>query len=197
MKIMGIVATCLIAAAILSATFLVPKAHANPLTLSGSWRTAAATSTVTYLTPGLATTTLSFDTYTYANGNPTPYKVDSGILEGQFTASTTGSGFRARVEFSEDNIDWYPENVNMLGQGNVENATSTSLFGSAAIYQFQMSTSTATTDGFPGTGNASRIHFSMPMRFPARYVRVVFWARAGDGNGALWAGVIPVKQKAQ
>lgn len=194
---MGIIATGFIAVAVLFATFFIPQVHANPLILSGSWRTAAATTTVAYLAPGLATTTLSIDTYAYANGNPTPYRVDSGVLEGQFTASTTGSGFRARVEFSEDNIDWYPESVNMLGQGNVENATSTSLFGSPAIYSIVTSTTTANTDGFGGSGTAARIHFSMPMRFISRYVRVVFWSRAGDGNGALWAGVIPAKQKAQ
>lgn len=165
------------------------KAYANPSQIT-RYQTATATTTVTYMTPGTATTTLSYDSQTDGSSPD-----NSAILFVQYTASTSLNILRARVEHSNDSIDWYPENAIALnGTGLTNNATSTQLVGDASTYKWQTATTTAITDGLAGSGTASRVHLSLPIYTPTRYTRVVFWNRAGEGNGALWAEITSKKE---
>lgn len=164
---------------------------ANPSYFQNAYSNAA-TTTVVYMTPGTATTTLSYDAGSAASNSG----ADGAFLLVQYTASTSINILRMRIEHSQDNIDWYPETVNNIGQAVNSNATSTQLFGDASAYKWQVSSTTASTDGLMGSGTAGRIHLSMEIKTPTRYTRVIFWNRITEGNGALWAQLTAKKQVA-
>lgn len=75
--------------------------------------TADATSTLRYMTPGTATTTLPCAIgATHRSAN------DTVRLQIQVTATSTGvvaPTVNARVEYSYDNIDWYPDAISSAG----------------------------------------------------------------------------------
>lgn len=161
------------------------QVKANPSQIAPTAQTATASTTVAYITAGNATTTLSYDAY----GNGQYTKADRALLVFQYTASSTNPKLNARVEYSVDNIDWYPQSAALN-----TSATTTVLTGTFAEYQWNMATSTG---DFAGSGNANRLHQSVAIEMPTRYVRVKFYSPIGGGNGALWAQIIPSKERAE
>lgn len=165
----------------LGAWFIVPKiVVANPSIFAPTKATGAATTTVVYMRPGLATTTLAYDSL---DGDTV--KVDELTLAIQYTASTTGPTLKMRFEDSHDGINWYPRGVSLN-----ENATTTRLVGSYNEYIWTV----ATTTDIGGSGTAARVHTSFTVKAPMRHVRAVFYVPAGGGNGALWAQFVPIKE---
>jgi hypothetical protein len=159
-------------------------AGANPSQFFPTKETASATTTLVYMTPGTATTTLSYDSY---QGDAV--KIDQLTLAIQYTASTTATAptLKLRLEDSMDNINWYPRAsvLNSL-------ATSTQITGNFGEYLWNVSSSTATD--FGGSGTATRMHTSLVVDAPMRYVRAKFYTPVAGGNGGLWAQMIPFKE---
>jgi hypothetical protein len=137
---------------------------------------ATATSTLSYMTPGTATTTISIDGGASA--------LDSALLTFQYTASGTAPVLKARVEYSSDKIDWYPQ-MTAIGQ-----ATTTLIATPFLEYSFTLST---TTDN-GGSGTSARVHGSLDIPTPTRYTRVKFYVPASGGNGALYTELTAKKQ---
>ena len=93
---MGMVWGAVAAIAGLSVYFIsIQVVSANPSFFLRSVSSSVGTSTITYMTPGLATTTEVFDTGASGAGS-----VDSAVLAIQFTASSTASTLAWRYEYS-------------------------------------------------------------------------------------------------
>lgn len=159
----------------------VNAAHANPSQFPAPVSTAPATTTLAYMSPGNATTTLQLDSYSGGIN----YATNLATIAIQYTASSTAPTLKFRIEDSPDGVDWYPRS-NAL----VSLATTTVLSGNSAEYQFTFATST----DFGGSGTASRLHQSLTTNVPMRYMRVKFYVPAAGGNGGLWATIIPQKE---
>lgn len=168
---------------------------ANPQFFQAESGTAAATSTMSYMTPGAATTTLTIDSYKLVQSstetsNPTAYNGLS--LAVQFEATSTGSRLVRYYEYSSDNIDWYPQNVEL----NI-NATTTIEVQHRKLYEFSFpATSTPLSNAeLPLTNGKARVHKIVDVPILARYVRVNFYIPVGSMNGAVWAEFMPRKER--
>lgn len=145
-------------------------AHANPSFFYAPTSTAAATSTVSQIIPGVATTTVLFDSY--ATGRP--YALDSATLFLQTTASSTSSIVNIAYQFSQDSIDWY--------DNDLVPASST-----PSIVQIQG------TNSYSWTAlNTARNSKAVNLPTPTRYVRAVI--SAAGANSFIWASIIPKQQ---
>ncbi len=168
-------------------------ALANPTFFPTGAQTNVATTTYNAISAGTATSTITLDAY--ANGNNT--QITQALVEIQFTASTSAPTMKARVEYSDDNIDWYPQNAPLAV------ATTSLVTNPFSEYQFNFGTSTFAGD-FGGTGVASttigaspnaRIHQSLLVATPLRFTRVKFYIPASGGSGSLWARIQPWKEQ--
>src|SRR3990167_9502009 len=123
-------------------------------------KTAAATSTLGYLTPGTGTSTV-----TCAIGLDSPR---SAVLAIVVNASSTNTQFNGFVEESMDGIDWYPVTVN-------QSASTTNPYQVAtrASFNFQFASTTiggtaaAASDnrlGAAGTNNRNHSSLEVPVR---------------------------------
>src|SRR3990167_10772370 len=163
---------------VISLAFFSKEADPNPDQILTK-ATAAATTTVTYIAAGTATTTLSWDTQ--EDGG---FSVDEATLNIMFAATTTTSILNIQVQHSQNGIDWFPG-----APGNVTAyATSSTPFDIGTIqtvsYRFSSTTQDqiAVTDARSATSTrATRI----PV--PERYVRAIFSIDPAGGNGAFWA----------
>lgn len=173
-------ALLVIAALIVISFFSARAAHANPSAFAPTKETASATTTLVFMAPGAATTTLTYDSL---SGDSV--KIDSLTVAFQATASSTGPTLNVRLEDSPNGIDWYPRTV---GAGIL--ATTTLMTTPFNTLSFVLST---TTDN-GGSGTSSRIHESFTVTAPMRWVRVVFSQPVGTTNLGLWAQMIPVKE---
>lgn len=156
---------------------------ANPSQFAPTKESATATTTLLYLSPGNATSTMSYDSY---SGDSV--KIDKLSLNIQYTASTTGPTLKMRMEDSTDNINWYPRSVAI--NSTLDNATTTMITGNFSEYQWTVST---TTDN-GGSGTSARVHTSLVVDAPQRYVRVKFYVPQNGGNGGLWYQMVPFKE---
>lgn len=150
-------------------------AHANPSFFSPTVQTSGtsvATTTVTYMSPGTATTTLTYDTYTAGN----TYKTNAAVLFTQLNASSTSSILNIALQYSQDGVDWYANN---LTAGATTTAT-------VSIAQSNSLTWTTPVSG----ANLKAVQIETPTRF----VRAIYSIPIGAGNGALWAQIIPNKE---
>ncbi len=180
--------------AIIAVTFGAVKVHANPSNLMALLTTgtgADATSTSAWINAGIATTTVSYDTYQYDTQGRTP---DSALLLINFTStSTTGvKRLNIRREFSNNNIDWYPESLIVSST-----ATTSILSGSADEYQMSLASTSAAIPGTDTYSTATSTYFrtvAMPF-FPIRYQRFVIYVPVGGTGGNLWAAFQPRKQQ--
>jgi len=155
-------------------------AEANPSQFVES-KSTAATTTLTYMTAGTATTTVVFDTSD--GGFPT----ESAILLVNRTASSTGSQTKIQFEFSMGasgtdcavagaNCDWYSDHVSY----DALNSTTTAPFfttGNSLTWQFASST--------PG-GTLTRDAMAIKIETPTRYVHAILTVPIGALNSAIW-----------
>src|SRR3990167_1251002 len=144
--------------------------------------TAAATSTLTYMTPGTATTTKSC-----ALGLEGAH---TAVVEVQVNASSTSSVFNTYIEESMDNLDWYP----------VQEATSSIPFVLTtrpyATFTFASSTIGGTASGVSSnrlgvSGTDNRNHYTLNVPVRMKYVRVFTALGLGGTNGGVWMQIIP------
>lgn len=157
----------IIAAIVLFGVGIAFTAEANPITFPVAQSSASATSSVVYMTPGLATTTLTFDSY----ASSINYGQNDVTLLVQETASSTSSVLNVAIEYSQDGIDWYGDAVNRY-------STTTPAYSLNTVNSF-----TWTAAGTTRTGRAIRLES------PVRYIRATF-SNTGAGLG-LWASFQP------
>lgn len=130
-----------------------------------SQTSAAATTTVSYMTPGTATTTYQIDNLAL-NKVQEMGEVDAITVLVQFAASTTASTLNVQQQVSNNNIDWYTVNQ-VVG-------TPTSL-GSSTL-----ATSSITYQWTPGVAGTSSTAFVI-LNVPARHERLVFSNTGASG----------------
>ncbi len=184
---------------------VVNKVHANPSQILDK-PSAVSTSTITFMTPGTATTTQAFDTQA---GGITP--ADSAALAVQFTASSTTSILGYRFEYTQgnpsnasidcssavnqSNCDWYSDNLGFT----ITNASTTQSIVSTVpnTYTWTFSSSTSMCDSSTNLALNNRGCKIVSVPTPTRYVRVVFFLASstlGGTNGAVWSDWIPKRQ---
>lgn len=151
-------------------------------------RSAAATSTTNYMTPGTATTTVSCDLFALAGGSQdrVPNKFFVRIFQ---TASSTNSTQTARFEWSDDNITWYADSA--LTTTDV--ASSTFMVSNYKEYSWPYASTTPQAGVVPATANTGARTFEVPVR--ARYVRGMFYIPAGATNSGIWAGFTGIREE--
>ena len=95
-----------------------------------------------------------------------------------------------RLEYSDDNIDWYPLAVPTTV---VATTTPVTRFNE---YVFTLENSTSGISGDQlGSGTATRLHQAIKVEdIPTRYIRAKFYVPTGSVNGALWAQILPTKE---
>lgn len=179
--------------------FAVKVADANPSQFTETSQTASATSTLVYMTPGTATSTLPHDSYRTSTGNN--YANSLTELFVQFSASSTGSQLNINLEYSNgypgvDCIttpgacDWYQDTgTNVKGFST----TTTNVFlTNVPQYQWKFASSTVGQAALQGSNN--RDTRALAVNAPARYVRAIFTCAVGGTNCAVWGQFVPIKE---
>lgn len=156
------------------------KVEANPSTFRPTVQTATATTSLSYMAVGTATTTLTMDTY--SNGNTD--KTNTAALLLQLTASTTSTVLVTELEYSQDGVDWYKDNLTADATAGASEAIQT-----ANNYSWTFASSTL--NGVQVT--SQRATKVVNVNTPTRYVRAVFTLTGA--NGAIWAQFLPHKER--
>lgn len=146
--------------------FTMANASPSQITFQTS---AAATTTVSYLVPNIATSTYAFNDPSFASGKQANMQqVDSVAFYAQVVASSTSSVFNFTPQFSNNGIDWY----NLAVATSTATVAGASPLTNATSYQWTAS----------GTATTSLV-FSLPS-VPSNYERVVI--SVTGANGAVY-----------
>lgn len=156
-------------------------------------QTSAATTTPAYMTPGLATTTLTYNTYTNNSiATATPTGTNQAVasvvyLAGQFTGSSTAATLKVTPEYSNDGIDWY-QGYSLNSGYSTTSPNQTFVY--AASDTVTMPFASTSPGGAAGTQGIDR--FLLKFQVPTKDVRFV--VTLTGANGAFWGQVVPTKQ---
>ena len=163
---------------------------------------AAATSTLSYMTPGTATTTLYVDTFL---GGKSVVGADSMALLIDFTGSSTASTLLVNQEYAAGapgidctslpaQCEWY-EGTSPLIVGDAGTTTNPIAVDVSLVPQYSWKFASSTIGGQltpTSTSTAARL---IPFNSPTRYTRFVFSMKiVGNGNGGVWAEAVVRKQ---
>lgn len=179
----------LILGALLAVYFSAPHfASAAPSRfVAPNCKTAAATTTITWMTPGAGTTTLS----SCFLGND---GADVASLILQVNASSTATRFVGAVEESMDGIDWY-----RISPSQTASTSSTIELGTKGSFAFNFASSTiggvavsTGLAGYNGTNNREDMVIDVPVRM--KYVRAHVGIAGGTTNGGVWMQVLPKRE---
>lgn len=132
-----------------------------------------ATTSLSYMTAGGATTTKSFDIFEggYSTG------LNEATLQVIYVASSTSAQLGIRFEDSMDGVDWFPRITPIT-----ELATTTNTVGNFNEFAWRFASSTA------GSSNgATRIYGSLTVPAPMRYIRAVLYPKIGSSPISIWA----------
>lgn len=169
---------------------------ANPsyfIRQNGPANAISATSSVSYMTPGLATTTYYLD-----SGVGTAGSADRATLLVQFIGSSSplsilnisyeysqgGQGVDCTVATST--CDWYQDNT-------VPIASTTQSIGNIQTKTWTFASTTQGQQFGVGT-NGNRTLKAMDVPTPTRYVRAILSVPTGSLNGAVWAEFVAKRQ---
>lgn len=163
------IATLLLAVAVLFLMFGLKTYAAAPDFNVTS--TAAATTTASFITAGVSTTTLTYDSLFTAS--------DKAVLLTQFAASSTSSVLNIGVQYSQNGIDWFDDEL-------LESVNSTS----TPVKSIQVANTYSWTA--VGTATSSKAIY---IPTPARFTRVQY--SMTGANGAVWGAMVAKKQQPQ
>lgn len=160
-----------------------------------------ATSTIVYMTPGTATSTLYWDSQI---GGASAFGSESASLQVAFTASSSVSTLQVNQEFSQGTAgvncvatptacDWYEGDQTSINNYVATTTVTTYNIGLVPQFSFLFASSTVGGSGLSTTNNlATRI---ITVQTPVRYSRFVFTLKVqANGNGGVWAGLVAKKQ---
>lgn len=165
----------------------IQKVKANPIFAPITVQTATATSSLIYMTPGTATTTLTLDTYSSGNSR---LAMNATLLV-QFVGTSTASILNIFPQYSQDGIDWYQDGGSLINNF----ATTTKPFDIGQVGPFNY-TFSSTSPSFVAGNNTTSTR-AVRVNTPTRYVRAVFTLPIGSANGAIWAQFVPTKEVAE
>lgn len=161
--------------------------YANPTLLTSTAQSSSATTTLAYMTPGTATTTVTYDVWAENGTNQTNdgnrLYPDYADLSLYMKASSTLSILVTNVEYSEDKLDWYQNNLETYAAGAIAVATPNSY-----TWTFATSTIGGLLNGI-GTDVGAKI---IRVKAPMRYVRAV--VSLTGANAGVRAKFLPKKQ---
>lgn len=181
-------------AMIATALGLAHVAGANPLRFPPTSKSAAATTTLSYLTAGTATTTHQYDSYQITSlSNPSAFALDRALLLIRLSASSTPATLRAYIEYSQDGIDWYQD-----GGTNADGFATTTKpidISQPAAYDLRFASTTA-GHGLPGATSATTTRAILVKTY-SRFVRAVFTVPAGSQPVNVWSEWVPVRQASE
>jgi len=161
---------------------------------SGTVQTSAATSTPAYMTPGNATSTLTYNTLTNSSvatavpsGSQAATKAEFVYLAGQLTGSSTSAVLHITPEYSVDGIDWY-QGYGILVNISTTTPNPTYAYGTVDAINIPYASTTV------GGNSASSIdRFIVKIPVPTKDVRFV--VTLTGANAAFWGQVIPIKNQ--
>lgn len=145
-----------------------------------------ASTSISYMTAGTATTTLVYDTYCVAgsnqpnNGNTNATNLLSLLT--QFNASSTASILGITAEYSQDGVDWY--------QDNYIASSTLGAYPIALPNSYSWTFASSTIKGLPNAGNL--VGKLTRLYAPTRYIRVVYTLTGTAG--AVWGEILPIKE---
>ena len=154
------------------------EADANPSVFQVT-QTAVATTTVTYMSAGTATTTITHDSL------QNRFATDGAALMIQLKASSTATTLKWKYEFSQDGIDWFQDNQELT-----TNATTTVQVRDSKEFSWVFASSTPNNGG---TGSDFGLKL-VNVPTPARFTRAVFYLPVGSTKGSLLAQIVAKKQ---
>lgn len=168
--------------------FFVTPVSANPSVIQrdmgAGCGVGVATTSVTYLTPGISTSTLIYDTQCGTSASP-----DSSAFLVQFTGSSTASTLSIAFEFSPGvagvdcrasptACDWYADDMFTI-------STTSPRTGLGTTNNYLLPFASTTVGGV--TGVSSRTTRAIDVATPTRYIRAVLSLPAGSLNGAVYS----------
>ncbi len=181
----------------------VQKASAQPSQFpSGSVTSALGTTSPQYMAAGLATTTITYDSYqicgTNQNNAGNTWATNSATLLLDVNASSTASRFNINLEYSQDCINWYQDaSTNVNGY-----ATTTLPISNVVVPQYQYGFASSTIGGLASSsatlginGTINRDTRAITIQTPTRAVRAVITIPAGSAPASVWAQIIPKKEQ--
>lgn len=146
-------------------------------------KTATATTSPAWITPGTGTTTVTLPT-PLALGMATKYDKAYVMVQIAATNSPQGGGaLKARVEHSLDGVDWFSEGV-----ATAANATNT------PIANQEITLTVSTSSAYLVGASTGRVNHSFYMETPTPHNRVVFYSPIGGASLSVWAAVQPIKE---
>lgn len=158
-------------------------ALANPSNFVPPVTTSSATTSPAYMGIGLATSTLTYDTY--RNGNN--FITNQMTLLNQFAGSSTASILSIKIEYSQDGIDWFQNNLLPI-------STTTTNISVANSYLWAYASTTVGTQGL-NAANSALATKALLIQTPTRFVRAVYSLTGGAGS--IWGEWVPSKEIAQ
>ncbi len=181
------------------------KVNANPQGFYQSFLSGnQATTSVVYMTPGTATSTLYWDA---GLGGASAQGSESAALTVFFNASSSVSTLQVNQEFAQGTsgincattpaqCDWYQGT--QLDYNNL--STTTQISGGvgvdiAGIPQLSWKFASSTIGGQALVATSNTDSRLIEVHTPTRYSRFVFTLKIiGNGNGSVWAGIVAKKQ---
>lgn len=188
----------------LSLSAFAMKAGANPSGFYQSYINTApgvagniATTSVVYMTPGTATSTIYWDS---SLSGASAQGSESAALTVQLTGSSTATVLQMNQEFAQGasgvncvatpgNCDWYQ--LSPTGLNGYATTTIPMTFDQVAQLTWKTSTSSPAGLGVAGTNVDTRI---VMIQTPTKYTRVVFTLKIGGANASVWADIVAKKQ---
>lgn len=181
---------CLLAIAlVLSFSLYYKKIEANPSALHNfaGCKTATATTSVSYMTPGLGTTTVACNAPDSSNGAIETFKKLS--LFTYLTASTTASQIKIQQEVSPDGSNWFAAPVSLIA--STTQAIKLNYDGSIT-WTFASSS----FNGNPVAQDNNLSTLALPLQVPAsKAVRYIISNPNGAGNVGIWAQITGTSEK--
>lgn len=173
-------------------------ANANSLSFVPSARTSSATSSPAFMTPGTGTSTIVYDSYNLVGTNQSSstvntFAANSATFLVQLTGSSTNAVLNMNLEFSQDCVDYYSDDVSRTPF----NATTTPQATLSNAFSYSLQFASTTTGGVAGAGNGI-MYRAMTIPVPTRCVRMVLSDGTSTGvlaqNLAVWAQIVPIKE---
>lgn len=172
----GIVGTLALA---LISVFSIAQANPTYLPPHSACSTSSATSSVSSLSTSTPTVTLTCDAYALSSNLTDPTAMTNAVLAMQFRSPQTATVLTVTLQYSEDSVDWYDDNL-----GALATTTGPTFIAPAKTYSWLVGT----------TSTSSKM---VDVRTPVRYVRALFTPAAGSATSTIWATFIPRKERAE
>lgn len=173
--------------AIFGMLFIASQVRANPSQIIET-KSASATSTIAFMSPGAATTTVIMDAQDDGGAI-----ADLAAFAIQFTGSSTLSIINIAFEYAHDvngldcvnnpnKCDWYADELNFP---NASTTPSTIPLNTARLYSLTFASSTLGGGAIAASSTRTSRIINVPT--PSRYVRAVITVPIGSLNGAVWS----------